>query len=231
MHRWGTSVQSELTQLKRCLRHRCIPGSLRAGPVPGGAQELFAVVEARAGVGVGRLKSGSRSLAVTSGVCVPQQMPLGLAVQGELWRVSLVLAAVAELSPLGLPSPWPMFPGLRLQGLGAGRKPAAQRAQNALQNPEPNPLHLPLPVSMLFSRTAGETLFLVVFVGVERYLFRFLLLYFKVRFRPHSAFLGYLSHDTNRRHSNFLHHADVFGRNNPVGWYFFFSDNLSRSCV
>lgn len=70
--------------------------------------------------------------------------------------------------------PWPQTPWFG----GFGKKPATQRAQNTLWKPESNPFHLSFPVCF-FSRKLGQTLFPVIFVGVERLcLFKFLLFCF-----------------------------------------------------
>lgn len=87
---------------------------------------------------------------------------------------------------------------------GLGKEASHPQGPKCFVEPRimPSPSSFP---NMLFSRSLGQTLFLMVFVGVERMcLFRFLLLYFKVRFLgPHSKLLGYFSHGADRVDSNY----------------------------
>lgn len=107
------------------------------GPAPGGAQGLFAVIKARAHIWVRRLRPEGQSpwdchiwgmcpsadaqrlrrWALAAVARDPQNSHVGVNRGGYplLW---LLLPVSHLLVP---PSPWPMFPGLRLQGLGAGK--------------------------------------------------------------------------------------------------------------
>lgn len=100
---------------------------------------------------------------------------------GEPWRVSLcswsgvpsaskvplfsLLLLVSHL--LCLPSSQPMFPGLRLWVWGPGKEASHPQGPKCLVGPN----FIPTPYSFsstLFSRRLGQTLFLMVFVRVER---------------------------------------------------------------
>lgn len=118
---------------------------------------------------------------VTSELCIPKQSPIGLGggwvagvpqdshvgvnhggcpyADGQtcLWLLANKFSLFWLLSPVShLPHvPWPQAPGFG----GFGKKPVTQRAQNALWNPESNPLYLSFPVCF-FSRKLGKLCFL-----------------------------------------------------------------------
>lgn len=131
--------------------------------------------------------------------------------QVPLFWVLLPISHLPCVSPVHGPCSLASGSGVR----GLGKEASHPQGPKCLVEPRimPSPSSFP---NILFSRSLEQTLFLMVFVGVERRmcLFRFLLLYFKVRFLgPHSKLLGYFSHGADRVDSNYWHHADVFDRN------------------
>lgn len=138
-----------------------------------------------------------------------QMCPQPSANQVPLLWLLLPVSHLPCVSPVH--GPCSLASGSGVQGLG--KEASHPQGPKCLVEPRimPSPSSFP---SMLFSRSLGQTLFLMVFVGVERMcLFRFLLLYFRSDFLGHSTSLGYVSHGADRGHSSYWHHADESDRN------------------